>query len=73
MNNDIFLLIGKNIKKFRQKKGYSLKDLSLVTNISIKDLEKIEQEGTNENTKLEILNIIAISLDIKIVDLFQKE
>ncbi len=73
MNNDIFLLIGKNMKKFRQEKGYSLKDLSRMTNISIKELEKIEQEGTTEKTNLETLNTIATSLNIKIVDLFQKD
>lgn len=61
------------MKKFRQEKGYSLKDLSRMTNISIKELEKIEQEGTTEKTNLETLNTIATSLNIKIVDLFQKD
>lgn len=73
MNQDIFLLIGKNIKKFRQKKGYSLKDLSLLTKINIEELEKIELEGATANTNLETLNTIAVNLKIKIIDLFHKD
>ena len=72
MHDDIYLLIGKNIKKFRMKKGYSLKDLSLMTNISIDDLQTIEDTGVSGNISFDTLNLVASSLDIKLVELFKE-
>ena len=72
MNDNIYILIGKNIKKFREKKKYSIKDLSLMTNIDLKDLEKIELEGVDGNITFEVLNTICKCLDINMIDLFHK-
>lgn len=72
MYNELYLLIGKNIKKFRMKKGYSLKDLSLMTNISIDDLQTIEDTGVSGNISFNTLNLVASSLDIKLVELFKE-
>lgn len=72
MHDDLYLLIGKNIKKFRMKKGYSLKDLSLITNISIDDLQTMEDAGVNGNICFDTLNLVASSLDIKLVELFKE-
>lgn len=71
MDNDIYMLIGKNIKKIRKSKGYTLKDLSLMINLDIKYLEKIEKEGVDGNITFDMLNNICKSLEINILELFK--
>ena len=68
---DINKKIGNNIKKIRLEKKYEISDLAMMTNLDIKYLEKIEENGVSNNITLEILSNICSSLDINILDLFK--
>lgn len=71
MKDDIFILIGKNIKKFREEKGYTLNDISISTNLDINYLENIEKNGVDGSITFEELIKISSALDINITDLFR--
>lgn len=73
MKEQIYIMIGKNIKKIREEKGYSIKDLSRLTNLDTEYLSKIEQQGVDEKITFETLNTIATTLDINITYLFTNE
>ena len=73
MENDIYILIGKNIKKRREEKDYTIKDLSIMLNVDSIYLEKIEKEGVDGNITFELLNRICNCLDITLLELLKKE
>lgn len=73
MNKDIYILIGKNISKYRIKKGYTLKDLSITTNLDINYLDEIEKNGVDGNITFDELNKICKSLEINMINLFENE
>ena len=72
MNNDIYLLIGKNIKKYRESKKYTIEELSKITKIDKNYLKEIEKNGVTGDITFEKLNNICNSLNIKFIDLIQK-
>lgn len=72
MEKEIYINIGKNIKKYRKKKKYSLEKFSQITNIQIEKLKEYETKGVNENTTFYELNIICITLEIKLIELLNK-
>ena len=71
MKDDIFILIGHNIKKFREEKGYTIKDLSISTNLDIEYLDNIEKNGVDSSITFEELIKISNALDINMQDLFR--
>lgn len=72
MKDDIYIIIRDNIKKYREELGYSIKDLSICTNIDFKYLEDIEKNGVDENITFETLNKICNCLNISMSKLFKK-
>lgn len=62
--------IGKNIKKFREKKGISQDRLSKLADISLNTIAKLELIE-NTNPTIETLEKIAKALDIKIDSLIK--
>jgi transcriptional regulator with XRE-family HTH domain len=63
--------IGKNVKSFRQKKGWSQREVAEQLNISVPAFSKIENGITDINTKR--LNQLAKLLEVSIPDLMAKE
>ena len=70
MNEKIYIYVGKNIKKYRKKRGLSLKELSNLTNLDQKYLKNIEEKGVDGNITFYILNNFCDILNIPIKDLF---
>ncbi|MBR1617965.1 helix-turn-helix transcriptional regulator, partial [bacterium] len=64
------ILIGKNIKNYRLKKGFSLKDLSQKTNISQTYLKKIENGTATRMKIVKHLLSIAKALEVNLSTLF---
>ncbi|MEI6631549.1 MAG: helix-turn-helix transcriptional regulator [bacterium] len=63
-------MIGKNIKKIRQKKGLSQEKLARLTEISLNTLTKIESGFTKRpsfQTIAKIAKVLEISLDELVV------
>lgn len=61
-------MLSKNIRKFRQKKGFSQEKLARLADISLNTLTKIEASFSKEPTITTIFKI-AKALEVKIDDL----
>lgn len=70
MNNNIYLIIGKNIKKYRRLKKITQKELSIKTGYSISYIKKIESNLNYRNFSIKALSNISKALDIDIKNLF---
>ena len=73
MDDNLLLLIGKNIKRFREKKGYDINYLADILNMDGYYLKKIETEGVDGSILLGDLINICNCLDINILQLIKKE
>jgi len=63
-------MIGKNIRKYRIKKGLSQDKLAKLADVTYTTLVKIES-GVNNNPTIKTLKKIANALDVKIDDLLK--
>ena len=62
------------LQEIRKKRGYSQSELSLLTNISVKTIQKYEIGERNiDGAKLETLCDLAIALDVPIIDIVEDE
>lgn len=61
-------MIGNNLSKIRKERGYSLSELSELTNISKSYLSNIER-SINKNPSIEVLQKISTVLQIDIITL----
>ena len=59
-------MIGKNIAEIRKRRGYTLSELAELANISKSYLSNIER-NINKNPSLEIMNKIAVVLNIELI------
>ena len=60
------------LQEIRKKRGYSQSELSLLTNISVKTIQKYEIGERNiDGAKLETLCDLAIVLDVDICDIIE--
>ena len=57
--------ISKNLKRLRDKKGYSLEKVARLADLSLNTIVKIEN-GVNKNPTIETLNKIAKALEVDI-------
>ncbi len=73
MKNDIYIIIGNNINKYRNKKKFTIKDLSIMTELDSNYLENIEKNGVDKNITFDSLVKICNALEIKIINLFEKK
>lgn len=73
MKNDIYITIGNNINKYRNKKNFTIKDLSIMTELDSNYLENIEKNGVDKNITFDSLVKICNALEIKIINLFEKK
>jgi len=61
-------MIGRNIRKFREKAGFSQDRLSKLTDLSLNTVVKIES-GRNPNPTIQTLSKIAKCFKVKVDDL----
>jgi transcriptional regulator with XRE-family HTH domain len=62
--------ISENVKKLRDKKGYSLEKVARLADLSLNTIVKIEK-GVNKNPTIETLTKIAKALEVSIDDLIR--
>ena len=72
MKNDIYNLVGKNIKKYRKIKNLTQRQLAEKLLLSESFIAKLEST-THQTISLDTLEQIAYILEIDIKDLFNKE
>ena len=72
MENDIYNLIGKNIKKQRMKKGLKQRDLASLLYMSDSFIAKLESK-TRQTISIDTLEQIANILGVDIREFFDKE
>ena len=63
--------IGKNIKRFRQDKGFSQDKLSKLADLSLNTVVKIELDES-PNPTIETIQRIAKALEVSVDDLLKK-
>ncbi len=68
MHNDVYIKLGKNIKKYRNKKGLTQQKLADIVDIGINFIGKIEVGFSKPS--LDTVIKIAKALDVKLCDLF---
>ena len=66
---DIYNLIGQNIKKYRELKGYTQRSLSEALLLSESFIGKLESR-THQTISIDTLKLIADFLDVDIRDFF---
>lgn len=73
-NNDaeLYQTIGSNIKHFRQNAGLTQVQLSERLQISVSYLSKIEAAGCTKSLSISILNLIANTLNVDIIEFLQR-
>lgn len=62
--------ISENLKKLRDKKGYSLEKVARLSDLSLNTIVKIEK-GVNRNPTIETLTKIAKALEVGVDDLIK--
>lgn len=62
--------ISENLKKLRNKKGYSLEKVARLADLSLNTIVKIEN-GINQNPTIETLTKIAKALEVGVDDLIK--
>ena len=62
--------ISENLKKLRDKKGYSLEKVARLADLSLNTIVKVEN-GVNQNPTIETLNKIAKALEVGVDDLIK--
>jgi len=62
--------IASNLKKIRNKQGYTLEKLARLADLSLNTVVKVEN-GTNQNPTIETLTKIAKALEVGVDDLIK--
>ena len=71
-NENIKVIICKNIKKYRKEKEIRLMDLAEKIGVSVEHLKRIESENCRNNISLMTLYKISIVLGVRIDKFFEK-
>ncbi len=62
--------IAENLRKLRDKKGYSLEKVARLADLSLNTIVKVEN-GVNQNPTIETLTKIAKALEVGVDDLIK--
>lgn len=73
MNDNIYTIIGQNIKKYRKKLGYTQEQLANKTNLSYGYIKNLEAKGVYASISIETLQVIANVLEIHLSVLFDEK
>ena len=72
-DSDLYRVIGKNIKYYRENSKLTQIQLAELSGISISYLSKIEADGCNNSLSISVLNEIANALNIQITNFFKED
>ena len=72
-DTELYNVIGKNIKHYREQSNLTQMQLAERSQISISYLSKIEASGCNKSLSISVLNQIANILNVKIENFFREE
>lgn len=72
-DNDLYHVIGSNIKYYRKQAHMTQIQLADAAKISISYLSKIESKKCHKSISISILNQIANTLKVEITDFFKEE
>ena len=72
-NDDIYLLIAKNLKKQRKKKKITQKELAKITGYSYAYIRRIEAPRCKKNFSILTLYNICLALNINISSIFNDD
>lgn len=72
-DSDLYRVIGKNIKYYRENSKLTQIQLAELSGISISYLSKIEADGCNKSLSISVLNEIANALNIEITNFFKED
>jgi len=70
--DDIYTIIGSNIKKYRKKHGYTGEKLAELCNLSYGYIKNLESKKVRATISIETLKLIADKLDEKIIKFFEE-
>ena len=63
-----------NLKKFRIEKGYTQKELALISGVPLRTVQQYENKARNiDGASLKTLTSLALALDVKFHDLLEDE
>ena len=71
-DEQLYAVIGKNIKKYRISANLIQVQLSNNTGISLSYLTKLESEKCDKSVSLSMLNLLANTLDVCIIKFFEE-
>ena len=71
-DNDLYNVIGANIKYYREQANLTQTQLAEQAQISISYLSKIEAAGCNKSMSISVLNQIANVLGVEISEFFKE-
>lgn len=72
-DTELYNVIGKNIKHYREQSNLTQMQLAERAQISISYLSKIEASGCNKSLSISVLNQIANILNVEIENFFREE
>lgn len=70
---DIYIIVSKNIRKYRKLKGITQKELSIKSGYSYAYIRRIEGPTCPKNFSLQTIYNLSIALEIPIENLFNNE
>ena len=71
-DKELYQIIGNNIKFFRKKAGLTQIQLSEQVQISLSYLSKIEASSCAKSISISVLNNIANTLNIELIEFFKR-
>lgn len=72
-DTELYNVIGKNIKHYREQSNLTQMQLAELAQISISYLSKIEASGCNKSLSISVLNQIANILNVEIENFFKED
>ncbi len=72
-DTELYNVIGKNIKHYREQSNLTQMQLAERAQISISYLSKIEASGCNKSLSISVLNQIANILNVEIENFFKED
>ena len=72
-DSDLYRVIGKNIKYYRENSKLTQIQLAELSGISISYLSKIDADACNKSLSISVLNEIANALNIEITNFFKED
>lgn len=72
-DTELYNVIGKNIKHYREQSNLTQMQLAERAQISISYLSKIEASGCNKSLSISVLNQISNILNVEIENFFREE